>query len=1460
MVVILLSIPAVQRSLLSKGEGWLKEKTKTELSIGHVGFDLFNGIFIEDLYVEDLKGDTLLFAGKLKANVNPHAFLHLDNLKIRKVELDDFVAHVDKSSDSAFFNFQFIIDAFASGEEDPEKDTTSSFGLTIRSIVLQNGWVTYDVLSAPETPDTFNASHLSLSNLRMEASFKLSPKGVISAELEDFAVDEHCGLRVTGLSAEVSLEDDKLSLPELSLSLPKSRLDLRAECSLDSLAYNLSLRSDSFSLADVRCFVPMFADMRDSLSVSVDAAGTFPAIVAHDLSIDYPAVLRLEAPLVRMDDCMVWDSSAYDLKLQQLVVTKNGFSRLSDMLGLEGLSSVTDYFPLETSIEFKGSLPQGSLSCGFSSPMGKISADGGIAYKNSAEYMGCDLSFLFDHVALDSILKSSDFEHLSMTADLNVDWNMKAKPNASLKANLPGFSYKNYRYDTLSLAARYFSSDSLSSSVEIHDPHLDGTVSVDMAALSDASPRMSFAAAVRDFSPKATHLSDSLGNAMIDISLSGGVTNLNEMIGKVLIDSLYFRNDSARIKWSKPCVASHEALGDGARRLTFSSPVLDAEMEGVYDFAELYPAALEVARAYWPDLLPDMPKTDSVLSDRFSFRVDVKDVADFLRFAGVDLVLRNGASLKGSLSVADSAMSLNVSVPSFSMGGNSLRDVSLRLVADGERMKVDADLVADSAAGNTELLDVALRSSIAGNRMDGGLSLATTPDTSLMKGTLPFSVFSDRNASGGVDMNLSTKQSDWILMGNRFGFAPAEVRQRGEKIVVDNMGISLGDERLMDVRGVVSDELSDTLNIRFDHVQVAPILSAFLRKRLPIRCVLDGDLMANALTGEKMRFRTSDLRLDSIFYEDIRIGDLTADMRWNNERKGILSRITLTNDGRKLAYIHGVVKPAEDMVKMVVTLDSIRLETLVPFVSDYVSDFKGYLGADILAEGQLSNADLSGYLYLKDSHARINYTGVGYSISDSIKFNKKQLSLDHFTMRDDNGQKLTLDGKITHERFESFKYDLAINMHKFLLLNNPKDKSNTVYGVFYANAKDLTLKGSDTRLNVRGEFSNGDKTSLNIVLPETVTEVQSYDNIVYVTPESEKVKDTVADKPAEIPFDVDADISVGLTDQASFYVNVADGAMINGSGNLRVIYKEGVASLYNRYTVKSGYVKIKLSEIPAKKFSIQEGAYVDFNGDPMKLKFDATASYDLTADLATLSNTFSNMGLGSTRQPVRCNAHASGSLSEMNLTYDITLPKADDNVRQNFNSIVSTDDIRIREFAYLIGLGMFYAPSEQAQGDVLTSLASSSLSAALNNALSSVLGDKVSIGTDFGSSQEDFSDVEMNVSVSTKLFNDRLLLSTNLGYQKQGAEADNGSSFLGDFDAEYLLGKKKVVRVKAYNHTNNDFYHTSNNTQGVGVVFVKEAKTFRGILPFARDEKGNNLLAPRDTTAKKGKEVDDEKE
>ena len=100
------------------------------------------------------------------------------------------------------------------------------------------------------------------------------------------------------------------------------------------------------------------------------------------------------------------------------------------------------------------------------------------------------------------------------------------------------------------------------------------------------------------------------------------------------------------------------------------------------------------------------------------------------------------------------------------------------------------------------------------------------------------------------------------------------------------------------------------------------------------------------------------------------------------------------------------------------------------------------------------------------------------------------------------------------------------------------------------------------------------------------------------------------------------------------------------------------------------------------------------------------------------------------------------------------------------------------------------------------------------------ISDNWQISPNFKSDKGDFSDVEVNLALSSQLLNNRLLLNGNFGYRDKMVTANN-SNFIGDFDIEYLLNKTGSVRLKAYNHFNDQNYYVKNalTTQGAGVVF-----------------------------------------
>ena len=123
------------------------------------------------------------------------------------------------------------------------------------------------------------------------------------------------------------------------------------------------------------------------------------------------------------------------------------------------------------------------------------------------------------------------------------------------------------------------------------------------------------------------------------------------------------------------------------------------------------------------------------------------------------------------------------------------------------------------------------------------------------------------------------------------------------------------------------------------------------------------------------------------------------------------------------------------------------------------------------------------------------------------------------------------------------------------------------------------------------------------------------------------------------------------------------------------------------------------------------------------------------------------------------------------------------------------------------------------QNEVLSSVASSTISGQLSNMLGKI-ADNLSIAPNFRTDKGDFSDMEVDVALSSQLLNNRLLLNGNFGYRDNTYNTSN-TNFIGDFEIEYLLNNKGTIRLKAYNHFNDQNYYLRNalTTQGVGIVW-----------------------------------------
>lgn len=401
------------------------------------------------------------------------------------------------------------------------------------------------------------------------------------------------------------------------------------------------------------------------------------------------------------------------------------------------------------------------------------------------------------------------------------------------------------------------------------------------------------------------------------------------------------------------------------------------------------------------------------------------------------------------------------------------------------------------------------------------------------------------------------------------------------------------------------------------------------------------------------------------------------------------------------------------------------------------------------------------------------------------------------------------------------------------------------------------VTGEPGTVSVKVNMESAPRSKFTFVLSDS-EEAQAYNFITYrdrdqlnhpVDTASEQPADTVPDivklltqkiaqeqkpsLPTEYKIDLQGDITPDL--QMVLVMDPVSGDKIKatGRGNLRMAYDNSDQQLemYGKYVLEKGSYNFTLQDIIIKDFTIQSGSAISFQGDPYKAILDIKAYYALNANIKDLDESFADdRELNRTNVPVHAVLMAKGVISQPDISFSLEFPTLTTEAVRKINSIISTDDMMNRQIVYLLALNRFYTPeymNNSTTNNELTSVASSTISSQLGNMLGR-LNENWSISPNFRSNKGDFSDMEVDLALSSQLLNNRLLFNGNFGYRDNAYNAKN-SNFIGDFDIEYLLNSKGTFRLKAYNHYNDQNYYVRNalTTQGVGIVYKHDFDNWR---------------------------------
>lgn len=136
LVMVLLTLTPVQNYVADKAASILSDKLKTRVEIDKIRIDFLNHVRIQGLYVEDRAHDTLLYAGEAQMRITDWFLFRKEVPVLRYVGLKNAYVHLYRKPTVKEWNYQFIVDAFATDKPKTEKKT--QFEIDLRKIELEN--------------------------------------------------------------------------------------------------------------------------------------------------------------------------------------------------------------------------------------------------------------------------------------------------------------------------------------------------------------------------------------------------------------------------------------------------------------------------------------------------------------------------------------------------------------------------------------------------------------------------------------------------------------------------------------------------------------------------------------------------------------------------------------------------------------------------------------------------------------------------------------------------------------------------------------------------------------------------------------------------------------------------------------------------------------------------------------------------------------------------------------------------------------------------------------------------------------------------------------------------------------------------------------------------------------------------------------------------------------------------
>ncbi|HRO39918.1 MAG TPA: translocation/assembly module TamB domain-containing protein [Flavobacteriales bacterium] len=1437
---VALLLPVVQTELAQRLAAMLSEDTGARFRIGRVELRLFGPNRLHGVLVEDLKGDTLIAADEIWVRgLRVHAKRHL--VQVRRVELHRARFALARAADEAHSNLTELLNklsAAPTAQKEPSAPWTVRCGqVDVRELHFSF----HDDHYAP-IPFGVDLSHVDIATAKISGRDLLVTGDSILFTFAGLSLTDHSGLVVDTLQGKARVSPAGVKFTGLHLVTGPQRMGSTGS----NISGDIDLRTkdyDDFSeftskvfmegrfhrsrlqFADVALFAPDLEGVDHVIELSGQVNGRVNSLKGRDMDLRTGGRSYFKGD-VEMTGLPDFANTFIVLDAERAVADPKDLGQLPMPPFKRGgtlqvPAEVQRAGPITFAGNFTGFMNSFTTYGTISTALGTVQSD--ISYERDTTSGMFDLKGKLATGGFDlgQVLGSPALRRIAMDVKVSVHGRDAGSLEAEIDGEVPELGLEHYTIRNIALNGK-LEKNLFNGELHCNDPKL----LLDFNGLADLRgrwPEVDFVADVHRMDLRALGLIGGAGYSDLQMRVDAkGLLAPDSLQGRLHMRQVSYCHDTVDLDLGD---ISLEARHDGnVPVLELVSTVADAKVQGPFLPTHLPEALQSTLFSVFPSLSAKVEYDQK--PQNFSFTAVLKHPQPVLDLVLPGMKVGDGAGVSGRFDSRNFDLTLDARLPAFAFGGFGADSLHLTM---GKTM----DLLAFSAEG---IGQVALDSiALSGLYITGkayqdevGLAAKWAGSSGGVQGTINLNALVQGPSSFSIELEPSSVDLGQGVWHNDL---TARIQVDSTTIVLDTLVLHNGDQ-FVGLGGTIGRNPAQALS--FELLDVRSENLKPLYNGPVVHGLISGDGRLFNLYNEP--YLLSYLCVDSLAVENHQVGDLRFAATYREEGKSIDVNGSLQRGDLRAFDFTGRIEPgAEQQLALRLSMDRFDLRFIDPYLPSSIGNIQGKVSGQVSVTGRLDEPQLNGYADLEDAGLRIDYLNTSYHFTHRVNILPDMFAIDQVKLLDDEGNWGVANGTVIHHGLKDWNFDVNMDMAGLKVLDTDANNNELYYGKAYATGM-LGISGYTDNLEINVDAATGEGTDIHFPLGAS----QEVGGIPFVHFTELGSTDRQHEENVDLS-GIRLDMKVAVTPQARFELifdpTVGDIMRGRGSGNLAMtVTPSGDFSMNGDVELVDGDYLFTLRNLVNKRFGVEPGGHITWYGDPFDAIINVGAVYRLRTSLFDVIPPALRTEAYKKRFPVEVHMHLSQKLMNPDIGFEVKLPTVDEAVRTQVNSaLATTDDLNKQVFA-LIVLNRFLpsdAATASSQGGGLGGATSATGTELLSNQVSNWLS-SFSSNLDLGvnwRTGDAISQDEVEVAVSTAIFNDRLQLNTNVGVAYgTGGTAQGANSLIGDFSAEYSITQDGRLRFKAFSQSNDrnlNMVDQAHTTQGVGLAYRQEFNTWK---------------------------------